>query len=717
MPRESRPLPLVNTRSIWHGDNGRRVLLRCRLTLAGPCRDGQLDLAASGPVQLYLDGARIAGAPGGSAAEHGLWHPCQVRGGWDGGEHELVAVVDGGPGRRWFALQGELHAAATGTTAHSIESGLHWHALELPPAPADSAADERFSAPEDPHRGGAAWEGVVTVDVDPVGSAAATTERQVEARRFAAFEATSSDDDLDFTPTPTPRAGREGKFVHRDGLLAGPSPAASVRTAPEGGYTFVLDLGRLIYGTPNLRLREGHGGTVDIGLAAAWGRIDRRLRYVCGSGRQEWFALEPVRARYLVVRVSGFDEECLLERIALCERSVVTEAASELDLGDDVAPIWDLAPPSLATQRHDVYHVPPPPSPCDWLGVTTLLRNDAARCGHTDTARATLLGRAPTTSDAGAGFGLALETYHLWSGDDDTVAALLPAAIAACDVDGDNDEATAQLATRCLGTAATARLCRSLQCDADADRLGARTAEQQSALGARWKGPAVGYDGGAGEAERGQLTQALALLADTDAARRSEGSTLLRSAELTPVADLAQAWWLAEALWSLGADSRALEVVRNRWLRIAGREGPTWRDKHAAEAKRLAPGPEGLLTRWILGVQPVAGGLRHLRVRPALGALTQARGRLSTSAGHLGVAWQPDGEGAVRLTVETDWEGVTEIVVGRGGRRRPTLAVNGEVVWRNEKIYANPVVHEIDADDEAITLVVGRPGRWEVVVE
>ena len=47
-------------RSIWHGDGGRHVLLRSSLTLDGPCRDGRLTCASSGPFQLYINGMRVA---------------------------------------------------------------------------------------------------------------------------------------------------------------------------------------------------------------------------------------------------------------------------------------------------------------------------------------------------------------------------------------------------------------------------------------------------------------------------------------------------------------------------------------------------------------------------------------------------------------------------------------------------------------------------------
>jgi len=706
-------------RSIWHGDGGRHVLLRSSLTLDGPCRDGRLTCASSGPFQLYINGMRVAGAPGGAATETPLWYPRHVSGAWDAGPHELVVVADGGPdeGERWFAVHGELTASASGTTAFTVESGLHWHALELPPAPTGTLADERFSALEDPRTEGRTWEGVVTVDATADDEVPVSQERQIEAREFAAFEETEADADLTFSPA---RVSRHGKFVHRDGLLAGPAPAASLQTAAGGAFTFVLDFGRIVTGVVNLRLRDGHAGIVDIGLATTWGRHEHRLRYVCGSGRQDWFSLHTVRARYAVVHLSGFDDECQFERLAICERSVPVDASAVAELGPGFDSTWAQAPATLRADRLDTYHLTPPPQACDWLGMTASTWNDAARTGHTDTARATLLGRTPDPAGAPASaFPLCLEAYHLWSGDEETAQRLLAAAVASATASLDLQGSTQGLAECAAGAAAAARICRRSGRSEEAGRCAERLQELVAAIETRWREDRALYvDDVEGEVAS-QFTQALVLVADAvPADRLPRMAAALRSG--TPVADLRQAYFLAHGLWGAGQDRRALDVVKNQWLRIADREGLTWRDKRGSEAGLLAPGPDYLLTRWLLGVVPLEPGFRRTTFRPSFHLLPQAQGEMVTPAGPIRVSWRaedPDEDGRTTITLETEGDGVTDLVVNRGDRRHPTLSVNGEAVWRNEKIYPNPSVQEIAADEDAVILVFDRPGTWSVTLE
>lgn len=709
-------------RPIWHGDGGCHLLLRCSLSLAGPCRDGLLRCTASGPFQLYIDGLRVVGAPGGAATESPLWYTLGLRGGWDAGEHELVVVVDGGPhqGRRWFAVHGELAASATGTIRHPVESGLHWHALELPPAPPGTSSDERFSALEDPRSEGRGWEGVVTVDVSPVGDAPAAAERQVEAREFAVLEETAADTDLTFSPVPV--LPRGGKFVHSEGLLSGPSSPASLQTAAGRGFSFVLDFGRIVTGIPNLRLRDGRAGIVDIGLATTWGRIDRRLRYVCGSGRQDWFALHTVRARYAVVHLRGFDEECQFERLAICERFVPVTATATVELGEAFDSTWAQAPTALRDSRLEVYHVTPPPQACDWLGITALVCNDAVRTGFTDTARATLLGRAPDPAGApGSAFAMCLEAYHLWSGDDDTARGLLGAVVSSATAAADLQSSTQQIAEHAAGAAAAARICRQLGRAAEADRCVERYDDLVAAIESRWREDRQLYADRATGDEASQFTQALVLVAGAVSAERAPRlAVALRGAGVTPVADLRQAFFLADGLWRGGQGARALEVVKNQWLRIADRDGPTWRDKRGTEAGLLAPGPDYLLARWLLGVTPLEPGFRRTRVRPCFDLIPAAHGELPTPDGKLRLSWRTvdfEQDNRTTVTLQTEGDGITELALDRGGRRNPTISVNGGLIWRNEKIYPNPSVHEIAAEPDAVTLVFGRRGKWNIILE
>lgn len=717
---------------IWHPDGGQLLLLRDRLALRGPYRGARLRCAASGPFQLYLDGMRVAGAPGGGAARNPLWHPVTLTGVWDTGRHELIAVVAAGPNgaRQWFACEGQLEPAVEGGPGHPIESGRHWQALALPPPPrAAAAVDERYSALEDPRHLAAAWVGVQALtDIAVAGEAPAAQERIVLARQVRAFAETHASAQLSFAPEAASSA--RCKCVHRDGLLAADAGTPTVRTAPERAIAFVLDFGRIVTGYPVLRVRGGQGGVIELGLATAWGHIERVLCYVCGAGRQEWFALAPARCRYAVVRLANFDEECQIERIAIAERFVPADARGvELAVSHAYDQVWAVGLPSQQGARTDFYGPRQAQAPCDWLSTTALLLDDAVRTGHTDTARATLIGCAPDVQRPGpedVAFALCLEAYHLYVGDDATADRLLDAAVAlataASGASGDGPPAP-QAALGAAAAAATARLCQRRNRPRQADLCLEAHADLAQRLEAFWR-PVSGLyaDGVAGGDRFGRWTNALALLSGAVPPERvATVATALRGTEVAPVADLCQAFYLAEALWQAGQGARGLDVVKNQWLRIVEREGPTWRDKRGAEADRAAPGPDYLLARRLLGIAPLTPGFARRQVRPALSLSRRARGRLRMPTGWITVSWRTrdadeDG-GRTTVGLEVEGDGVTELALERGARRNPTFGVNGEAVWRNEKIYPNPSVHEVVAEEDAVVLVFQRSGTWEVTLE
>ena len=59
----------------------------------------------------------------------------------------------------------------------------------------------------------------------------------------------------------------------------------------------------------------------------------------------------------------------------------------------------------------------------------------------------------------------------------------------------------------------------------------------------------------------------------------------------------------------------------------------------------------------------------------------------------------------------------THLAVPRLGMRFPTLTLNGETLWRNEKVYPNGFVREVISEDEWIVLVLQQGGRYEAGVE
>ena len=632
----------MSHRPIRHGGGG-PFLLRRRLDLESPCRGGRLRIAANAPVQLYVDGLRVGGAPAGALAERPLWQPLVLEGVLEAGHHELLAVV-GTPADRqpsWFACDGLLEGVAGGPS-HPVRSGLRWQASPLPPPPGPGAR-ERFSALEDrPLEED--WEGVETVPgIEVAGEAPRAEERLLAAERFAAFEETLPGGDLSFAP------GAAGpgrcKCVHRDELLA-LSGSTSVVTGRERAVAFVLDFGRVVTGYPCLRLREGRGGVVEIGAAAAWDRVDHELSYVCASGRQDWYGVTPVRCRYLVVRLSGFEEEVEIERLAVAERFVPASGDAALSVTPGLDQAWAAGPPSLQGSRLDAYLTDAPPAACDWWGTRALVLADAVRTGHLAAGRATLLGRAPEPGRVrpeDRPFPLCLEAYHDYSGDAETLGRLLPAALEVSLREPDSDAVS--LTTAAAAAAAAARMCRRAGRDSDAGGCDEAASAAEARLEPLWR-PEAGLYADADGGGFSQLANGLILAAGAAPGERAgEIAAALRGPGVAPVGDLSEAVLLAEGLWRSGQGARALDVIDTWWLRIVEREGPAWRDKRGAEAAAVAPGPDYLLGRFLLGISPSSPGFASRRVEPALSLADRARGRQPTPAGDLSVEWRTRGGG------------------------------------------------------------------------
>ena len=62
-------------------------------------------------------------------------------------------------------------------------------------------------------------------------------------------------------------------------------------------------------------------------------------------------------------------------------------------------------------------------------------------------------------------------------------------------------------------------------------------------------------------------------------------------------------------------------------------------------------------------------------------------------------------------------DGETRLAVPRRARRFPQISINGETVWRNEKVHPNFLVQELISEDDRVVLVVRKAGEYEVKLE
>ena len=109
--------------------------------------------------------------------------------------------------------------------------------------------------------------------------------------------------------------------------------------------------------------------------------------------------------------------------------------------------------------------------------------------------------------------------------------------------------------------------------------------------------------------------------------------------------------------------------------------------------------------RHVLGVYPLGSGNNAVEVRPQVEEpMQRVSGTMHIGASTLDVEWSLNGAGYFSLVVEQHVEGELHLVVPRFGKRFPTIALNGETVWRNEKIYPNFHTREVISEPHTVYL-------------
>jgi len=499
----------------------------------------------------------------------------------------------------------------------------------------------------------------------------------------------------------------------------------------------ILDFGRLVSGLPHLRLRGGDGGIIDMGFSRAWGQIHSQVRYRCGSGLGEWVGLQTRTCRYLVLRLHGFGEPCEIECVSLWQGHVEAKGEATVSAPGGMGAVWTAGRRTLDSCRREVYWLGETAAAHDWLRLRALALDDYYLTGETATAATTAatarIGDVGTEELPGlVGYPLFVESLHLYAGDGASVEGLLPGIARICEaivmavgeqglvpVPGPGQTTVAHNALCCGALAAAARLYARVGREDENGKYHLAAASLGCALQATRPSPGLFGD----ELEAGgtsQWTNGLILCFGIEAEDgRGELAQAIRADGVVPVGDLVGAFYLAEGLWEAGAEGAAMDVIGAHWSRIAERGGPTWQDKTARQTGAVDPGPEYLLGSRLVGLRPVQPGYAMAEVRPPLLAGRQAAGSFATARGRMAVEWRrhQGQHPGFELQVEQDEPGHTRLCIPRCGLRFPTITVNGETVWRNEKIYPNAAVREITSEPDCVVLGVGQAGRYVVSSE
>jgi hypothetical protein len=722
----------MESKAIWHPQAPARVYLRRAVDLSSPMAAGWLECAISGfGFEVSLDGMVIGrGFGSGTAAGTPSWVRFNLPRELATGRHELIVLADGGSTNStqpaWFRCRGEVG------TEMEIVSDASWGAVALAEASLAAGGLELHDAGDDPRfqsegEDDYLWDEVCLLDVDealvrPVNKTAATEIINIHPTGIVSFGEATPHESLSFFPELEMSIC---KCVHPDGLLGADKGRTIVQTrSRDRAVVIIVDFGRVVSGRPLLRLRsEARGGTIDLGYSCERSAVQTRARYVCRSGAQEWTGLRLQRGRFLILRLSDFAVEVELERVELLLSRTAVSTTGTLSEPEDLQQIWQTGQRSLGLCRHESYAVGPPEQPFEWNRAFALSLNDYYLTGDCRTARATLHSQMRVDgSDSGSA--LFIDAYHSYSGDTEVVESAAPALQRLLEeAPREHSGTTADLAWRAGCLQALVRLFGML-----GDTPGAANGERQidsikAMLEAAWseeKGLYADVLDEHGPSSFSQWTNGLILyfgLADTSRHEQVVGA--LRSADVEPVVDYLQAYFLLGGLWHANAEERALEFTRNWWGRVVGRDGISWSDKvGAGNIQGLeAPGPEYYLGSHLLGVRPASPGWNVMEIRPPAQVVGRVRGHLMTGRGRVDVEWhRHDVTATMTLKFSAEQGGETHLRLARR-TRFPYVELNGEAVWRNEKMIPNSNTRLVMAEDDHITLVVHESGPYEIRIE
>ena len=699
----------MRSQAIWH-PAALAVYIRLEFHLTSAAAKGLLRCAASGPYEVYLNGERVGRGLGPAVAEVAMWEQFALDAALREGENVLLVFAIGCGAVDWFRAEGKIERSDGAEQV--LYTGTPWQVQ-----PADAWAPASYVAvlaPAEWTKGRfAGWREAAVVDgVEPrEWSPLPAEESMVWAREVVAFGEVASEDALEWIASP--EAMQTAKCVRREAFLTGGKTHSLVQTTDEARAAYlVLDFGRLLCGFPHLRLRGQAGAVIDLGFARALGAVESRLRYVCCDGLQEWTAPQLATCRYLVVRIGSCPEDMEIDSVALVERRVVVEPRGRFTtVGEDWERLWQTGGQTLADSRQEGYALGAERLNWDQLYVWAM--NDLYVTGSVDTARAVLAGSKTPLGGVQAYF-YALFVELVQRHDVDPFPAVsLPILVSTLQMaDDETILMTAPIALRAgawLAVAAMYRRVGDRQHAAQYERVHHRA---RKALQAAWnEEQGLFADSPGRNANCSRWTNALVLYFALANPRQQVRVAQHLSSGSASDSDLWQAFFVAGALWQVGADTEALAYVQRKWGRLLARPGQTWGEKAGSVAAQ--PGPESLLAAHVLGVVPKAEGI--LEIRPQLSGLERAEGVVPTPHGDVEVAWGAYGGGfSARLSVPHDGE--THLSVPRCDKRFPQIEINGETVWRNEKAHPNFHVQELISEEEQVVMVLRRAGQYEVSV-
>ena len=139
--------------------------------------------------------------------------------------------------------------------------------------------------------------------------------------------------------------------------------------------------------------------------------------------------------------------------------------------------------------------------------------------------------------------------------------------------------------------------------------------------------------------------------------------------------------YVLEALIKAGLRDEAIDIIREKWGGMIEKGATTfwdvWEPDFQSRCHAWSASPLYHLSQQVLGVMPVEVGWKKVRIRPVLGKLDYAKGRVPTPLGVIKVEWEKAGDDQLAVRVELPLEMEGEFV-GPLGESRALVAGSQE---------------------------------------
>ncbi len=708
----------MKPQAIWHRQSNEAVsfvAFRQRLTLSTRPISAFLRLNSSGPWVLSINGVRIRNCADKDIIGQGFGDEVNIGSFLFAEDYEIVVKVRGVDSQDWFIAECEI--VGEDGKSRVFHSGTSWQVLIDKSYQFDvdgQALIYTATKSDEDMTQSPIWENACLVDAPepkrwiPIN----VEEKETLPRSIVDLGEVDAEGPIDIHSNIDPLS--QAKFVHPEALLQVGKTEVLIQTRAEHRSAYaIIDMGRVVYGCPRIRLRGIEGAIVDFGFSLNRKTIEFNTRYVSREGYSDWIIPITVSYRYVFMRVSCCPREMRLDSLTIMEQVFEVEAKTKLTNETNWDSYFDVGLYALKDARRATYIDHANGNVASNLHAFVLGLNDLYRTGSTQTFSALYAAiNYISSKEECAALALCAIEYLNYTSDEvspDSLYLITDGIFHFSSCDEENSIHTEML------TQAACKKLRSYFLESGDVEMAEKLMKEARAAQARYLKHWSTKSG----TESSDRTLPEAYWADSfalyfqlvDHSQIDPIVTRLKSFQLKGE-DLWLAFFQAGALWQSGESEHARSVIEENWGSLLQLEGRTWSER--AKTLETLPGPDALIVRFFYGIHSIAARERVIEIRPSVEPLERVQAQFTIRENIIGLNWSLNGSGYLLLEVDQSKNTELRLAVPRLGKRFPTITINGETVWRNEKVYNNFQVREVVSELDHVVFVVYKAGSYKV---